>query len=218
MGGSIMKANVKIEFPKEFVDKVNKACEELKKTLSDDKDGDRLKEIIEFNVDIVDHTTYKNLRDIIAMLYSDDVATTILVPMQNYGNPLFINEFEKIIKDQTIIELIKKFYAFYGLKIKKAFDMEIHPEQWSNINTKYVKSADEPIALQHRIIKYDSSIVDFNSDVNSTIILINHLLKHLNNIENIEELKGMNYEELENMEEETKKIKKNLSIKTEGES
>lgn len=216
MGGSIMKANVKIEFPKEFVDKVTKGCEELKKNLSDDKDGDRLKEIIEFNVDIVDHTTYKNLRDIIAMLYSDDVATTILVPMQNYGNPLFINEFEKIIKDQTIIELIKKFYAFYGLKIKKAFDMGIHPEQWSNINTKYVKSADEPIALQHRIIKYDSSIVDFNSDVNSTIILINHLLKHLNNIENIEELKGMNYEELENMEEETKKIKKNLSIKTEG--
>lgn len=216
MGGSIMKANVKIEFPKEFVDKVNKGCEELKKTLSDDKDGDRLKEIIEFNVDIVDHTTYKNLRDIIAMLYSDDVATTILVPMQNYGNPLFINEFEKIIKDQTITELIKKFYAFYGLKIKKAFDMGIHPEQWSNINTKYVKSADEPIALQHRIIKYDSSIVDFNSDVNSTIILINHLLKHLNNIENIEELKGMNYEELENMEEETKKIKKTLSIKIEG--
>jgi len=218
MGGSIMKANVKIEFPKEFVDKVNKACEELKKTLSDDKDGDRLKEIIEFNVDIVDHTTYKNLRDIIAMLYSDDVATTILVPMQNYGNPLFINEFEKIIKDQNIIELIKKLYALYGLKIKKAFDMEIHPEQWSNINTKYVKSADEPIALQHRIIKYDGSIVYFNSDVNSTIILINHLLKHLNNIENIEELKWMNYEELENMDEETKKIKKNLSIKTEGES
>lgn len=216
MGGSIMKANVKIEFPKEFVDKVTKGCEELKKTLSDDKDGDRLKEIIEFNVDIVDHITYKNLRDIMAMLYSDDVATTILVPMQNYGNPLFINEFEKIIKDQTIIELIKKFYALYGLKIKKAFDMGIHPEQWSNINTKYVKSADEPIALQHRIIKYDGSIVYFNSDVNSTIILINHLLKHLNNIENIEELKGMNYEELEKMDEETKKIKKNLSIKTEG--
>ena len=211
-----MKANVKIEFPKEFVDKVTKGCEELKKTLSDDKEGDRLKEIIEFNVDIVDHTTYKNLRDIIAMLYSDDVATTILVPMQNYGNPLFINEFEKIIKDQTIIELIKKFYAIYGLKIKKAFDMEIRPNQWSNINTKYVKSADEPIALQHQIIKYDGSIVYFNSDVNSTIILINHLLKHLNNIENIEELKGMNYEELENMVEETKKIKKNLSIKTEA--
>lgn len=216
MGGSIMKANVKIEFPKEFVDKITKGCEEFKKTLSDDEDGDRLKEIIEFNVDIVDHTTYKNLRDIMAMLYSDDVATTILVPMQNYGNPLFINEFEKIIKDQTIIELIKKFYAIYGLKIKKAFDMGIHPEQWSNINTKYVKSADEPIALQHRIIKYDGSIVDFNSDVNSTIILINHLLKHLNNIENIEELQGMNYEELEKMDEETKKIKKNLSIKTEG--
>ena len=211
-----MKANVKIEFPKEFVDKVTKGCEELKKTLPDDKDGDRLKEIIEFNVDIVDHTTYKNLRDIIAMLYSDDVATTILVPMQNYGNPLFINEFEKIIKDQTIIELIKKFYAIYGLKIKKAFDMEIRPNQWSNINTKYVKSADEPIALQHQIIKYDGSIVHFNSDINSTIILINHLLKHLNNIENIEELKGMNYEELENMVEETKKIKKNLSIKTEA--
>jgi len=33
--------------------------------------------------------------------------------------PLFISEFEKIIKDEKIIELIKKFYAIYGLKIKK---------------------------------------------------------------------------------------------------
>ncbi len=211
-----MKENVKIEFPKEFVDKVNKGCEELKKIISNDPEAQRLKEIIEFNLDKVDHTTYKNLGEIISGIYGDDVVTTILVPMQNYGNPLFINEFERIIKDEKIIELIKKFYAIYGLKIKKAFDMEIHPDQWSNINTKYIKTVDGPITLHHRIIKYDGSSVYFNSDVNSTIILINHLLRHINNIEDIEELKRMNPEELEKMEEEAKKIKEKLSIKTEG--
>lgn len=210
-----MEENIKIEFPKEFLDRVKKGCEELKVALSDDPEGGRLKEIIEFNLDKVDYTTYKNLGDIIAMIYSDDVATTILVPMQNYGNPSFINEFEKNIKDKKIIGLIKKFYAIYGLKVKKAFDMGIHPDKWSNINTKYVSST-EGFSLQHRIIKYDGSLVYFNSDVNSTIILINHLLRHINDIEDIEELKKMNLEEFQKMEEETKKIKKKLSIKTEG--
>ena len=211
-----MKEDITTDFPEDFICRINKGCEEFKKVISKDSEAQRLKEIIEFNLDKVDHTTYENLGKIISGIYGNDVATTILIPMQNYGNPSFIREFEKIIGNKDIKELIKGFYAIYGLKIKKAFEMNIHPEQWSNINTSYIKSVDGPIALQHRVIKYDGSLVHFNSDVNSTIILINHLLRHMSNIEDIEELKMINLEEFNKMEEEMNEIKEKISIKTEG--
>jgi len=60
-----MKEDITTDFPEDFICRTNKGCEELKKVISKDSEAQRLKEIIEFNVDIVDHTTYKNLRDII---------------------------------------------------------------------------------------------------------------------------------------------------------
>lgn len=208
-----MEEDIEMELPEDFVKSVNAGCEELKKVISEDPEAQMLKEIIESKVDKIGYRTFKHLGNIIERIYSPDVANTILVPMQNYDNPAFINAFHKIIKDDGISKLLKKFYAIYGLKVKKAFEMDIRPDQWTNINTKYVVSPDES-SFQHTIIKTDDSLVHFNSDLPSTVLLINHLLKHINSVEDEEVLKRLSIEALEQLEEETEKLKKKLSIIT----
>lgn len=211
-----MKEDIEIELPEEFVKSINKGCEELKKVISEDSEALLLREIIESKVDKIGYGTFtfEHLGDIIERIYSHDVANTILIPMQNYDNFAFINAFQKSIKDEKISKLLKKLYAVYGLKVKKAFEMGTHPDQWKNINTKYAIAA-ERSSFQHTIVKTDDSIVCFDSDLTSTVVLINHLLKHINGIEDVEVLKAMPTELLGEIEEEMEKIKKKLSTITE---
>ncbi len=184
MDNKAKEEKVEIKFDEESQELIKIGIKQLENHLKDGKDKE-LKKILEKHLNKpIDSKTFDDIENNL-YLFLEKESEAIIRHLLVFRSKEILEEMKKLGVSKNLADFFSELLYNYSIEFHKAYILKVDPEKWAYADSEisYTQFINQNCKIRTKMLKANGEIIEFSSDVDNFLLLINHLLKNLNNIE-----------------------------------